>query len=74
MLNRLCIWSCKTLFYTIDRTVHGVEIEIEDGIGKGVGDNLHLDVSSAMMTESPPIHVEPQSGLSPNSKVICLWF
>jgi hypothetical protein len=37
MLRRACIWSCKTLFCTIDYTIYRVKFEIESVIRGGIG-------------------------------------
>jgi hypothetical protein len=52
MMNRSCIWQCKTLFYTIDNIIYIIEFEIECMIGYYygvefeiecvVGDNLRM--------------------------------
>jgi hypothetical protein len=34
-LRPACIWPCKTVFYTIVRTVYGVKFEIRSEIGVG---------------------------------------
>lgn len=44
MDSRSCIWSCKTLFSTVDYTVYKMEFEIGDVISKAAGDSLTIEI------------------------------